>query len=343
MVRLTATFQVALASPLFVNRPPQQAGVRTLQALRYPIRIDESEVEVALVEIHHAMTEDDRTIWAVPHVRVSVSQSETVAPPPVQRTAQGGRDFRDRRAYFRERDAIYRGAAIKALHRLVRFFKYRQAHALLRYRQAPALRRHDSLADFMNDLQWTDETWTDETGQEFPSGSDPLREFSIYGIELDNEVGMKALVAADEPALQQALTETPLEPEPYEELLSDARAALFQGGLRRAILELAMSCEVETRHVFLIKASMGGYEGQKILVLLDREARQEFGQSFKDVDPTTYKNIDHLFRCRNQIVHWGKRQYKDDQGCEHTVDQATVKEWFKAADRLFHWLRRMRP
>ena len=262
MLRLTATFKVSLASPLFVDRPPRQEGVHTIPPLRYDTRIEDSDVEIALVEAYHAMTSMDRggdilrgPIWAVPRIHVSVSRSETVEPPPIQRTAQGGRDFRDRWPYVRERDPIYREAAIEALHRLACFFKYRQAHALLRYRQAPGLRRNDSLVDFMSDLQWTDETWTDETGQELQTGITPLRELSLYGIELDDEVGIKALAAADDSALQQALADPPIEPELYEELLSDARAALFQGSPRRAVLELAISCEVAIKHAFFDKGT----------------------------------------------------------------------------------------
>jgi hypothetical protein len=119
MLRLTATCKVSLANPLPINRPPQQQRVRTIPPLRYDTRIDNSDVEIALLEIHPAMTQGDRTIWAVPEVRLSVSRSETVDPPPIQCTAQGGRDLRNRWPYFQERDAIYRGAAIEALRRLV--------------------------------------------------------------------------------------------------------------------------------------------------------------------------------------------------------------------------------
>jgi hypothetical protein len=279
------------------------------------------------------MTEGDRAIWAVPEVRVSVSRSEAVDPPPIQRTAQGGRDFRDRWSYFQERDAIYRRAAIEALRRLVCFFKYRQAHALLRYRQEPDLRRDNSLVDFMSDLQWIDETWTDETGQELPNGIDPLRELFLYGVELDEEVGVRALAAAADPALQQALAEPPIQPELYEELLSDAQASFFQGHLRRAILELAISCEVATRHTLFIKAPSGRYRKRGIYHLLDQEAERVFGQSFKNADPKTYTYIDHLFQRRDQIAHQGEGE---------DVDLATAKEWFKAADHLFAWLQRMR-
>jgi hypothetical protein len=357
MLRLTATFKVSLANPLYINRPPQQEGVRTIQELRFPVRIDDCDVEIALVEVHHAMTGGGRTIWAVSEVRVSISRSETLEPSPIQRTAQGRRDFCDRWPYFQERDAIYRGAAIKVLRRLVCFFKYRQAHALLRYRQAPGLRRDDSLVDFMSDLQWTDETWTDETGQQLPSGIAPLRELSLYGIELDDEVGIQALAAADDPALQQALAEPPLEPELYEELLSDARAALFQGSLRRAILELAMSCEVAIKQAFFDKGteealfeyfderkqlrhSVGGFAK-----LLGEPAQRILGQNFQKAKRRAYFDIDNLFQCRNQIAHGKAREYtyKNQRGRCRPVNQPVVKAWFKSAKCLFTWLRTLSP
>jgi hypothetical protein len=110
MLRLTATFKVSLASPLFVNRPPRQEGVCTIQALRYPVRIDDSDVEIALVEAYHAMTVMDRgenilrgPIWVVPRVQVLVSRTETVQPPAIPPTPEGGRNFCDRAPYFHER------------------------------------------------------------------------------------------------------------------------------------------------------------------------------------------------------------------------------------------------
>jgi hypothetical protein len=290
-------------------------------------------------------------------VRVSVSRPETVGPPPIQYTAQGGRDLRARWPYFKDRGVIYRGAAIEALRRLVCFFKYRQSHALLRYRQVPSARHDDSLVDFMGGLQWSDETWTDETGQEIPSGIAPWRELSLYGIELDDEVGIKALAAADDPALQQALAEPAIEPEPYEELLSDARAALFhfQEGLRRAILELAISCEVAIKQAFFDKATeaaLSPYFDEKRQVrksvggftnLLGEPAERILGQNFRKAERRACIYIHNLFQCRNQIAHKGQPTYKNTRGHDRPVDQAVAKEWFKAADRLFLWLQSMQP
>jgi hypothetical protein len=208
--------------------------------------------------------------------------------------------------------------APEALCRFLRFFKYRQAHALLR----------DPVGGDLDNAKWTD-----EAGQEVPSGVD-FRELSLHGIELDDEVGIYALAGADDPALQQALAEPPIEPELYEQLLSDARAALFQGHLRRAVLELAISCEVATRHTFFSKAPSGRYKKRGIYLLLGQEAKRVFGQCFKDADPEAYMSIDYLFQRRDQIAHQGKGE---------DIDLAAAKEWFKAADRLFHWLRSMQP
>jgi hypothetical protein len=242
------------------------------------------------------------------------SQAATAIPP----TPEGGRNFCDRAPYFHEHILLYRKVALEALCRFLRFFKYRQVHALLR----------DPIGEDLDNP-----TWTDDTGQEVPSGVH-LVEASLYGIELDDDVGIHALAAPDDPALQQALADPPIEPELYEELLSDARAALFQGHLRRAVLELAISCEVATRHTLSIKAPSERYKKRGIYLLLDQEAKRVFGECFQDADSEAYMSIDHLFQRRDQIAHQGKGE---------DIDLAAAKEWFKAADRLFHWLRRMRP
>jgi hypothetical protein len=52
MQRLTATFEVSLSSPLFVNRPPRQEGVRTIQERRYAAQLDEWDVEIVLLDAY---------------------------------------------------------------------------------------------------------------------------------------------------------------------------------------------------------------------------------------------------------------------------------------------------
>jgi hypothetical protein len=71
----------------------------------------------------------------------------------------------------------------------------------------------------------------------------------------------------------------------------------------------------------------------------ERILRQNFGKTEK----RAYAHIHHLFECRNQIAHEGKPTYKNRRGRLRSADQAVAQEWFKAADRLFTWLRRMQP
>jgi hypothetical protein len=341
MLRLTATFEVSLSSPLFVNRPPWQEGVRTIQELRYAAILDDWHVEIVLLDAHHRMTNNDRTlcIWAVPKIRLLVSHPQMVEPPTSRYLPEGGRDSADRFSYFSMRVDDYTKIALKALSRFLRFFKYRQAHALLREPTDEDLSSPD---------------WTDENGQEVLSNAIFLT-MSLGGIELEDEVGVRALAAADDPMLQQALTEPLIEPELYEELLSDARAALFQGGLRRAILELAISCEVGIKQAFFNKATeaaLSPYFDEKRQVrssvggfanLLGEPAERILGQNFGKTEKRAYAHIHHLFECRNQIAHEGKPTYKNRRGRLCSADQAIAQEWFKAAIHLFAWLRRMQP
>ena len=145
------------------------------------------------------------------------------------------------------------------------------------------------------------------------------------------------MTAAADPALQQALAESPIEPELYEQLLSDTRAALFQGSLRRAILELAISCEVAIKQAFFDKATeaaLSPYFDEKRQVsdsvggftnLLGEPAERILGQNFRKADRRACIYIHHLFQCRNQIAHEGQPTYKNQRGHDRPVDQAVAK------------------
>jgi len=64
-------------------------------------------------------------------VRVSVSRFEPAEPPSMRCVPEGERNSRDQANYFHERILIYRNMALETLRRFLRFFKYRQAYALL--------------------------------------------------------------------------------------------------------------------------------------------------------------------------------------------------------------------
>jgi len=79
--------------------------------------------------------------------------------------------------------------------------------------------------------------------------------------------------------------------------------------------------------------------------LLSEPAERILGQNFRKAKRRAYAHVDNLFQCQNQIAHGKMREYtyKNKRGRCQPVNQTVVKEWFKAADCLFHWLRSMQP
>jgi hypothetical protein len=85
-----------------------------------------------------------------------------------------------------------------------------------------------------------------------------------------------------------------------------------------------------------LRDSVGGFTN-----LLGEPAGHLLGQNFREAGKAEKHasiHIDNLFHCRNQIAHEGQPTYKNKRGRLRRVDQSAAKEWFKAADRLFHWL-----
>ena len=135
----------------------------------------------------------------------------------------------------------------------------------------------------------------------------------------------------------------------YEELLSDAQAAILQKNCRRGLLELAIACEIAIKQKFFRKKTPAGdifeylEDSRRLNVpakeLIDGGAKQAFGTSFKEEFSSDYQNIDFLFRCRNKIAHRGEIKYKDNSGTIHNVDEATIKKWWVSVAILLDWLK----
>ncbi|MBM0741382.1 hypothetical protein JOY44_07075 [Phormidium sp. CLA17] len=134
----------------------------------------------------------------------------------------------------------------------------------------------------------------------------------------------------------------------YEEILSESQASVFNGNLRRAVLELAIACELATKQSFFGEASRAGLAFEyledkgrvnvKVLDLITGVAVQVIGQSFKDFDKNAYIDIDHLFRCRNKVAHRGEPKFKDDTGKEYEISEEILQRWWDSAEKLFRWL-----
>jgi len=329
MYRLTATYKIELPNQFRVKRSKDDP-------LRYTAVIEEFDVEVVLVcnggtsfkangDLHETRT--------VTRIDVSISSDEDSTPPEVPTLEKGGRDFKDRASWFGKRADEYSRIAIEAANRVIRFFKYEM--------RTPRLREFSKVnSDFSNPL------WTNRNGKELETGR---IEFVVTVLSPPGPglLGEKDFTEAEDVKLRSAL-QSNLDIEMNMDFLSDAQTSVINGKLRRAILEMAIACEVAVKGVFFSKSTTAGavYEylednrqvHVRVIDLINGAAKVAFGQSFKDLDPDAYKNIDFLFRARNKVAHRGERIYRDDGGTEYHVDRPTLEAWWESVDKLMNWI-----
>jgi hypothetical protein len=134
----------------------------------------------------------------------------------------------------------------------------------------------------------------------------------------------------------------------HEEILADARTAIVQYNFRRAVLDMAIACELYVKKVFfktdVVSNAVFDYliDNKKIEVnvmdLLHKIAKYVFAESFKEKFGKDYINLEYLFRARNKIAHQGEAHYTDQNGKKKTIDDNTLKEWWKSLDQVFNWL-----
>ncbi len=133
--------------------------------------------------------------------------------------------------------------------------------------------------------------------------------------------------------------------------MADARTAYFDNILRRTIIELAITCEIVVKRKFFPNDTPAGsafdYISEKskvtvtVLDLISNVAQEAFGEAFREKELKAFKDIDHLFRCRNKAAHRGALSYRDDKGIKTQVNSETVKEWFQSVETLLDWLNKL--
>lgn len=327
MYRLTATYEIDPQCLFRIKRAENDQ-------LAYTAKIGRFSVEVTLVRNGGASLKEAHEqyeVRAVNKIRIVVSGQEESAPPDVPRNDKGGRDWTARSAWFSQRTNEYHQAALTAANRVMKFFKY-QMHTHL-------AREFTKL-----DIELSVLKWMGEDGQALtPPG---LRPIVVHGIGAAS-LGERDFTVDDDSYLQQAL-ETELPIESYQEFMSDAQTSILRGNVPRAVLEMAIACEIAVRQAFFAKATPAGAAFEyiedkaripvKVIDLVDGAVRQAFGESFKDAAPDAYRDIDFLFRCRNKVAHRGEPFYRDDKGAEHKVTRDTLEQWWSSAMGLLQWL-----
>jgi hypothetical protein len=257
---------------------------------------------------------------------MTVSREESDAPPPTARVP-----------YFSSRTGSYAKAAAEALNRLTFFFRYRL--------HQPFLEEIAHTHQVFQNPQWFDENEVD-VGHgptvDRPSFNTPTR-FGVIPFQKKHEK-----------RLTRAISQKRV-PQIHEEFLSDAQASAVRGNIRRAVLELAIACEVAVKRKFFGRATGkrtvdrllrylddNGDIRPRVIDVVNKAAKAVFGNSFKDFHQAAFADLNQLFQCRNKVAHRGQPVFHNQTGAMQTATDGDVERWLDSARVLFVWLKTLR-
>lgn len=261
---------------------------------------------------------------------MTVTRDEAVDPPPVDETAQQ-RDYHERAAYFAERRQAYQRLAESSVNNVLEVLRFR-------------LRQPVSASPFETANAFANPTWRDQDGNGIKSGGGIFVVPPFHGSS--GELGVVKLHRRHQRLILESI-EAPKRHHLYDELLSDAQRAAFQGEIRRAVLELAIAMEVFLKHrvfgdsgtaanVFEALEDKGRIPA-KVLELLEIGGLAINGKSFRKFNGQAFTDIDHLFRARNRIAHRGELKFRDDAGRLHTVNRQLLQKWWTSVESFWNW------
>ncbi len=330
MKKLIAEFSAKLPSFVLLSGPQN----RTYSGFG---EIDGFNVTVELVPYENSMTlkssSEQYPKFGAIDAKIIVSKDEDIYPPDTL-VRDDKEDNSARYDYFLERTGKYQNIALKAINRVIGYFRYKLHNPLLRK------------IEFFSQESMHNPKWMDENGTVIKN---VLRTTVFQPIPGISDIGLNtgSLAFNNLSELENAL-QNEFVPELHEEILADAQDAIYQDNSRRAVLEMAIAVEVVIRTTYFGHETISGAtidyledKGRvnlKVIELIDSVAKQVFSSSFREFDRDAFNNIDFLFRCRNKAAHRGELIYRDDQGKSHKVDRSILITWWKSIFRLFEWL-----
>lgn len=334
-MKLIGTFHLNLSHYFLVKGPTEETKIVT--------ELDGFEAKITLIPNKGQRSKKKGDKWYtfyIPKLTVSVSRIEKIPPPNLHTSKEGKTvaygNIDSYITYFDDRGNEYKEVAKTLVKRLARYFKYELRNPLIN-------------EDNIDMTELNNPEWTNEAGKKFKRAKHIFVADYIPGMPPGFTFGSHPFRKSNRRNLLKAL-KSDKQPELYEELISDAQAAVYQKNPRRAILELAIACEIAVKFTFFTKdtPASSAYEYLEdsrrvnitVLELIDGVAKQAFGSSFKETNPSDYVNINFLFRCRNKIAHRGEIIYKDANGRLRRMNQATLEKWWKSVDALLEWLKK---
>lgn len=305
----------------------------------FKITLSAFDIEIELADFsgcRKGMVGSAEMAAEITRVIIRVTRDEPESPPIIEPTKEGKIDWTPLQEYLFKIAEEYRAMATLLIQRLYKYFRFQAGHPLIK------INSQQGQHQFMNPI------WIDETGKTIWDKDTCLTWNGGSGLKLYPRWDVIAYKPKDRKSLIAAL-EQPKEPNLYEEILSDAKDAVAMGNIRRAVLELAIACEVAIKHIYFENESFAdsnyayyeekGIVHAKVLDFLDVIAFRTFGHSLKTDDIECFKKISSLFRCRNKIAHLGRPVFRDDGGLETTANETLLLEWWSAVKNAIERLR----
>lgn len=327
MITLVANFNIEFPGVLFFKWPENEEII-------FNFSIDEFSIKIQFIPDSNSRSKDkDDEDWSyyIKEGLIQVSKMEEIGPPVVNPDENGIRDYSIQSEYFSKRIIEYGAIAQLFTNKLIDFFKFNMKTPYL-------YKLHGGHECFQN------AKWTDDSGKEIGKGTTVFvakRRPGVWG-----ELGVKKFTPESISSLNTTFEES-LDISLHEEILSEAQTALFENNIRRAVLEIAIACEILIKRYFFKEQTPAGaafdYLEDKaqvrvrVLDFIDKISMEAFNKSYKIDHSEHFKNIDCLFRCRNKVAHRGVLAYRDDGGNTIEVDNHMVTDWWNSVTHLMNW------
>lgn len=329
MARLSAVFSICQTSPIIVECKNDQVYSYSLVDGEHHVKIYLPLNQLGPISGFAGSDLYKRTVdW----VEITVTK-DVGDVPAIPINEHGGRDLYKVGPYYNGICDGFREVAERYYKRLIRFIKYE-------------LKQPFQDDELINPDFFSNPCWVDEDGKEIGVVSPVLHVQPIPGMD-GQLLGSESLKAEHLLAVENEL-KVGRSVELYQEILSDAQAAIFGNDVRRAVFELAVVCELAVKRKYFSEGVCSGlafdYFEDKGLVkvtvieLISKVAEEALGESYRKHSAKDYSNIDYLIRCRNKVAHRGQVLFKDDGGKTIQPDLSLVKEWFESVENLLAWL-----
>lgn len=329
MEKLIATFIITPTFPLIVECKDGEEYSYSICEGYYEIKINLSFMDGSPKS---GRVDSDLYKQLVDKVEIIVS-NEVDSIPEILINENGSRDLHKISSFDDGVKGGYSQLAQKYYQRLISFVKYN-------------LKQPFQDDEYINKDQFSNPSWSDAKGNIFGTISAVHHVQPVPGMD-GKPLGSETLKISHSGLIQQALSEEKYI-ELYQEILSDAQAAIFSEDIRRAVFELAIVCELSTKRKYFSEGGIPGlafdYFEDKgkikvtVLELISTIGEEALGESFKIRSPDDFRNIDYLFRCRNKVAHRGKVLFKDDSGVVTEPDIRMIEGWFESVETLLQWL-----